>query len=70
MQVGKPPIRWAGYSHGFVSVGLRVEGQVVEVQMCAETDVPASPLEPEICCPGCRVGVCSAVPLNYFEGDN
>lgn len=32
----------------FVSVGLRVEGQVVKVQMCAEADVPASPVEPEI----------------------
>lgn len=52
----------------FVSVGLRVEGQVVEGQMCVETDVLASHVEPEICSRGCRVCVCTEVPLNYFKG--
>lgn len=45
MQVGEPPLD--GYPITSVSVGLRLEGQVAEVQMCVETDVPASPVEPE-----------------------
>lgn len=45
MQVGEPLLD--GYPITSVSVDLGLEGQVVEVQMCVETDVPASPVEPE-----------------------
>lgn len=68
MQVGKPPIRWDLIPTAFVSVSLRLEGQVVEAQMCAETDVLASPVESEICNRECRVCFCTPVPLNYFKG--